>query len=103
MELIELTNIPLLHPGQRRLALTCRVPAKHLDVAHVLNPARPPNLDRHDNEADEPHNEEHKGTDHDNRRQKSSIGDQPEDAADEDDGERGNGDEVREVPRRASS
>lgn len=74
-------------------------PIKHLQVAGALDrAARPPKLNRHDNQADKPQDEEHKGADHDNGRQQPAGRNEPEDEAHEKDGHGSNGYKVGKVP-----
>ncbi|KAH0599080.1 hypothetical protein MHUMG1_03195 [Metarhizium humberi] len=74
-------------------------PIKHLQVAGALDrAARPPKLNRHDNQADKPQDEEHKGPDHDNGRQQPAGRNEPEDEAHEKDGHGSNGYKVGKVP-----
>lgn len=74
-------------------------PIKHLQVAGALDrAARPPKLNRHDNQADKPQDEEHKGADHDNGRQQPTGRNEPEDEAHEKDGHGSNGYKVGKVP-----
>lgn len=75
------------------------IPVKDLQVASALDgTTRPPELDRHDDQPDQPHDEEDEGAHHDNGRQQAAVGDEPEDAADAEYGNRSNGDVVWEIP-----
>lgn len=81
------------------------ISAKDLEAAHVLHSTRAPDLDGNNDQADELHDKEHEGSDHDNGGQQASVRNEPEEAGDEDDAKRGDGDEVGKIPveRLASS
>ncbi|KHN97193.1 uncharacterized protein MAM_04790 [Metarhizium album ARSEF 1941] len=69
---------------------------KTIPVARALDGAAgPPKLDRHDDQADEPEDEEHKRPDHDNGRQQPPRRNEPEDEAHEEDGHGPDGYELR--------
>lgn len=93
------TYVPLLQPSQRLLRGAPRIARKHLQVARALHRARrPKELHGHDDEPDEPQHQHHEGAQHDDGRQQAAVGDEQEDAADEDEGEGPHGDVVRKVP-----
>lgn len=73
--------------------------AKDKQVAVAANTScRPPELHRHDDEADEPEDEEDEGADEDDGRQQAALVDEGEEEDDEGDDEGGDGDVVGEVP-----
>lgn len=75
--------------------------AKDKQVAVAANtPCRPPELHRHDDEADEPEDEEDEGADEDDRGQQAALVDEGEEEDDEGDDEGGDGYVVGEVPGR---
>ncbi|KND86814.1 hypothetical protein TOPH_08567 [Tolypocladium ophioglossoides CBS 100239] len=96
-----LTYVALLQPRQRLLRLARRALAKDLQVAVALHrPVGPPQLQGHDDEPDEPHDEEHKRADHDNGGKEAPVVDEPEYAAAVEDPETADGREDADDARR---
>jgi len=95
----------LLQPGQVGNAVG-RVgrPVKNQQVAIGAHRARgAPELDADDDKADHPQDEEDEAAHNDNGRQQAPLGDEPQQAADEDNGQASDGDEIGEVPIRGVS
>ena len=99
-----LTDIILHQPRQRRQALPPTLLTPHKQRAIPIHvPLRPPQLDAHDDQSDEPEHEEDEGAeDHDAGEQGARV-DQVEDEEDEGDPERARGDVVCEVPAESVS
>jgi hypothetical protein len=94
-----LTNVLLLHPGQRRLTRPCWVLVEHLHVADAIDrPRRTPELDRRYDQSDHPQHEQHEGTNHNDGWQQAAVVDEPEEAEYEHNRVCTNSDEIWEVP-----
>lgn len=72
---------------------------EHTQITRSLNRTiRAPKLHRHNHQSNQPHNEEDKRANHDNCRQQAPLGDEPENAANEEESDAAHGDVVYEVP-----
>lgn len=95
-----LTNIPLLKPSQCGLILPLRVLAEHEQVAIANNGSgRPPEIDRNDDESNQPQDKNHEGADHDNAGQQSTLANEPDYETNIQYRDRPDCDEVWKIPR----